>query len=540
MGDSRGSEFQSPSNAPDLSGEIIIMSETTPIANTLKNCSRYGWALIAVGALLRIVSFFFSANSGGDAWGRVAVAAEWLKHPVFKIGFGYSPPGHFWLIALFTLIFHDVVFAGRFLSLVTGIGSLYLVWRLARNLYGEPSGVLALAIFAFYSLHIGYSTTSSAEVSYLFFLLAGLMLFFGYFRDESRPLGRLALGGLGLSVAESIRLEAWAIFFGLGIILAFFEYQDHALQAGWFLRWLKPVLTLGLTAGAWPIFSMVYSAIVFHDPVRVLSRHNALITGWFKAHPVPLGYQLALVPGALLISLSALAVVAALYGWWKSWGARLAAAFAALTAFFAVVQIYEIATGKLLAMARYTMTLGAMLAVIAGFGCERLCAKFMPGRLRLAYGLVIAFLVANLGIVFFLSERPNRFSEKVASVSPRLRYPSHILGVANYLRTNMGAEDAIVIDNYNEESNVIGQASALPLNPGKRAFLANNSYDETVDQYIARERPRFVVYSDQGTLRRWLNLPSGCGNARIEGMDYQCTFANRIYRIYQLAEPGKN
>jgi hypothetical protein len=160
--------------------------------------------------------------------------------------------------------------------------------------------------------------------------------------------------------------------------------------------------------------------------------------------------------------------------------------------------------------------------------------------LRLAYGLVIAFLVANLGIVFFLSERPNRFSEKVASVSPRLRYPSHILGVANYLRTNMGAEDAIVIDNYNEESNVIGQASALPLNPGKRAFLANNSYDETVDQYIARERPRFVVYSDQGTLRRWLNLPSGCGNARIEGMDYQCTFANRIYRIYQLAEPGKN
>ena len=170
------------------------MSETTPIANTLKNCSRYGWALIAVGALLRIVSFFFSANSGGDAWGREAVAAEWLKHPVFKIGFGYSPPGHFWLIALFTLIFHDVVFAGRFLSLVTGIGSLYLVWRLARNLYGEPSGVLALAIFAFYSLHIGYSTTSSAEVSYLFFLLAGLMLFFGYFRDESRPLGRLALG----------------------------------------------------------------------------------------------------------------------------------------------------------------------------------------------------------------------------------------------------------------------------------------------------------------------------------------------------------
>jgi len=516
------------------------MSETAQMADTPKDCSRYGWVLIAVGAVFRIVSFFFSANSGGDAWARLTLAAEWMKHPVFKVGYGAYPPGHFWLIALFTLVFHNVVFAGRFLSLLTGIGSLYMVWRLARNLYGEPSGVLALAIFAFYSLHIGYSTTSSAEVSYLFFLLAGLMLFFDYFRDQSRPLGRLALGGLSLSVAESIRLEAWAIFFGLGIILVFFEYQDHAPQTGWFSRCLKPVLTLGLTAGAWPIVSMVYSAVVFHDPMWVLTRHNTVVTGWFKAHPVPLGYQLALGPGALLISLSALAVVAALYGWWKSWSTRLPAAFAALTAFFALVQNYEIATGKLLAMARYTLTLGAMLAVIAGFGWESLRAKFMAGRLRLAYGLMIAFLVANLGMVFLLSERPNRFSSKMASVSPRLQYSPHILGVAHYLRTHMGAEDAVVIDNYNEESNVVGQASALPLDPGKRAFLANTSYDETVDQYITREKPRFVVYSDQGTLRHWLNLPSQCGNARIEGMDYQCTFANPIYRVYQLTEPDKN
>jgi hypothetical protein len=148
--------------------------------------------------------------------------------------------------------------------------------------------------------------------------------------------------------------------------------------------------------------------------------------------------------------------------------------------------------------------------------------------------------VANLGIVFFLAERPNRFSSKVASVAPRLRYSPRILGVAQYLRTHMGAEDAVVIDNYNEESNIVGQASALPLDPGKRAFLANARYDETVDQYITRERPRFVVYSDQGTLRRWLNLSPECGNARMDGLDYQCTYANPIYRIYELAEPGKN
>jgi hypothetical protein len=85
--------------------------------------SRYAWALIAVGAILRTTSFFYSANAG------------------------------------------------------------------------ETSGLAALAILVFYSMHIGYSTTSSAEISYLFFLLVALALFFGYFRDDSRPRLQLALAG---------------------------------------------------------------------------------------------------------------------------------------------------------------------------------------------------------------------------------------------------------------------------------------------------------------------------------------------------------
>jgi hypothetical protein len=212
--------------------------------------------------------------------------------------------------------------------------------------------------------------------------------------------------------------------------------------------------------------------------------------------------------------------------------------------FFALVQNFEIATGKLLAMARYTMTLGAMLAVIAGFGLERFCAKFFPGRLQVAYALIIAILAANLGIVYFLSEYPNRFSAKVASVSPRLRYSPRIDGVAHYLRTHMRADDAVVIDNYNEESNIVADAAGMPLITGDRAFKANTandqSIDQTVDKYIVSRKPRFVVYSDQGTLHRWLTVPPGCGNATIDGMPYQCSYSNNIYRVYELTQPSKN
>jgi len=512
------------------------MSQAIQREDQSQGWPRYGWVLMAVGGLLRIVSFVYSANAGGDAWVRLALTAEWLKHPVFKVGFGAYPPGHFWLIGLFTLVFGDVVFAGRLLSLLLGIGSLYLVWRLARNLFGEPAGVAALAIFVFYTLHIGYSTTSSAEVSYLFFLLAGLMFFFGYFRDETRRLGSLALAGLSLSAAESIRLEAWAIFFGLGIILAVLEYRDHASRPAWFAPWLKSVSTLGLTGGAWPIFSMVYNAILFHDPMRVLSQHNALVTGWFKAHPVSLVYQLALSPGVLLASLSPLAVLAALYGFWRSWSCRLGAAFAALTLFFAAVQNYEIVTGKLLAMARYTMTLGAMLAVLAGFGWACVAAQLPARRTRLAPALGVAFLAVNLAVVFFLSEHPSRFADKVASISPRLRYPSHIVGVANYLRKHLLPNDAVLIDDYNVESNVVAVAAGLPLEPGRRAYLANTIYNTTADQYVLNEKPRFVVYSDQGTLRRSFSLPPGCGMVKMDGLDYRCTFTNPIYRIYERTD----
>jgi 4-amino-4-deoxy-L-arabinose transferase-like glycosyltransferase len=491
--------------------------------------------LILVGAVLRIWSFFYSANTGGDAWARVGLTAEWLKHPTFKIVFDAYPPGHFWLIGLFAVVFRNVVFAGRFLSLVLGIASLYFLWRLTRSLYGPASALFALAVFSLYSLHIAYSTTSSAEVPYLFFLLCGLANLFDYFRRASRPLYLLVLSGLSFSAAESIRLEAWVMFFGLGIAFAILRYQDCRMEARWFRPWFKPTFAFAVTGGAWPMFSMIYSFAVYRDAMRVLSQHNALVTGWFKSHPVAVSYQLAVFFGALAISLSPLAIVAALWGFLSSWKTRLDATFAAVTLFFATVQIYEIATGKLLAMARYTLTLGTILAVLSGYGLDKLTVRFFSGRRNLAYTLAVGLLTMNLAAVLFLSEHPNRFSDKMASVSPRLRYPATIASVGEFLRQHMAAEDALVIDNYNEESNVIAQAAGLPLLPEKRAFLANTKNDVSLQQYIATQHPAFLVYSDQGTLHASLPISAGCGSETIDGITFRCAFANRIYKVYELS-----
>src|SRR5580700_9362216 len=140
---------------------------------------RVAVTLFAAGIMIRLFSFVASRNTGGDALARVSLAAKWLQHPTLKVIFDSYPPGHFWLIGGLTLLVHDVGLAGRLLSLLFGIGSLFLVWKLAVMLYGDTAGIFSLAVMCLYTMHIAYSTTSSSEVSYLFFFLSSFfMLFF--------------------------------------------------------------------------------------------------------------------------------------------------------------------------------------------------------------------------------------------------------------------------------------------------------------------------------------------------------------------------
>jgi hypothetical protein len=244
------------------------------------------------------------------------------------------------------------------------------------------------------------------------------------------------------------------------------------------------------------------------------------------------------MPSALLISLSPLAIVGAVYGLATSFSARLMAALASLTIFFAAIQVYELYTGGLLATARYTLTLGTMLALVSGHGLERILEQFASARMTLARTAVIGLLFLNLLAVLAASEFPNRYAEKFASVSPRLRYQERIQVIGNYLRSHLGPDDAIVIDDYNVESNLIADAAGLPIVPGKRAYLVSNKNSVSVRDYISAEHPRFLVYAKGGTLQRSIYLSPDCrGSERIDGVQFHCTFMSPVYRVYELTYP---
>ena len=490
--------------------------------------------LILLGALLRGISYLYSANAGGDAWARVALTSRWLQHPTAKVVFDTYPPGQFWLVGLMSLFVHDVTTAGRLLSLLSGIGSLLVVWKLARLLYGDSAALFSLAAFCFYSLHIGYSTTSSAEAVYLFFLLAGLLFFFAYAQPPSPRLWRLAAAGVLFSISESIRYEAWIVFGVSFLLLPVVERMLLGIKP-WRAQ-LRSLATFGLTGGAWPVFMMTYSWRKLGDSMYLVHWNKLRVIESLKT--VPLSHQLTLMPLALLISVSPIAIAAAFWGLARSFPRRLCSAFAILTIVFGAVQTYETLTGGLLALARYTITLGALLTIVAGYGFELTCQRLAPQRRTLARVVVIALLGLNSIAILLGSEIPNRFADRLASISPRLRYQAHVADVAEYLRAQMGPNDGVAVDGYRVESDIVAAAAGLPIAAGNRTYLADSKNAITVRDYIAAEHPRFLVYADQGKFHDSLVLPAGCGGTQqIDGVNFRCTFTGQVYRVYELSYP---
>jgi hypothetical protein len=153
----------------------------------------------------------------------------------------------------------------------------------------------------------------------------------------------------------------------------------------------------------------------------------------------------------------------------------------------------------------------------------------------LAHSAIFGLLFLNLVGVLAASELPNRYAEKFASISPRLRYGARVQAVGEYLRSHMGPDDALVVDDYNVESNIIAAAAGLPVIPGKRAYLLSNKNAVSVDDYMRSEHPRFLVYAEGGKLQHSFQLPPGCkGTEEVNGVEVRCIFVSQIYRVYEL------
>jgi Dolichyl-phosphate-mannose-protein mannosyltransferase len=506
----------------DLIDQRVANPKLTPAYPGLKtnqHAKRTLLFIFLVGSVLRIASFCLSENAGGDALARAALTAQWLQNPSVKFDFGVWLPMHFWMMGALSLIVRNVELAGRLLSLILGIASIVAFWGLAEELDGRETAAFSSILFAFYSLHIAYSVTSSCDGPYLFFVLAGLALFFRWRKLGGYSL--LCLGGLSLTLGSGIRYEAWVVIFALDLILL---YRRQWQAFGFF----API------SGLWPGFWMAYEWLTRGNPLYAPVLNHTLVAQDLSFYGTSLKYRLLLPPGAILIALSPLVLIGipvSIRYIAKQKG--LLCEFAFVVSFFALAQFYQIFSGGVMAYARYTLTLGTMAAVLSGIGLRQI----LPHK-RLVLGVMSLNLVALLVLSFV----DNPFINKVRSVSPVLRFVPYLHDTGKFLSAHLGPNDAVVIDNYNYEANQLAILAGMPLLEQERAFEIPDATNrlkqsEKVSQllpYLRYRHPKYLVYANRGELRAYLPFPAGCTHVFVERIYFYCVFQNSQYRIFEI------
>ena len=490
-------------------------------------------SILAGAAVLRLASFLLSENAGGDALARAEITARWLR----SSGPGFRPevwlplhlgselqsavwlPLHFWMMGALSALVGDVELGCRLLSLVLGIASVGAVWALARELDGDGAAFYSSVVFALYSLHIAYSGTSSVDVPYLFFVLTGLALFF-----RGRRIGKTRLllaGGLSLTLGAGMRYEAWVVIAAsCAVLLCRKEF--------------KRLLIFLPAAGAWPAFWMLYEWVTRGHPLYAPALNYSWVAKDLSFYGASLAYRVLLPPGVILITLTPLAVAGFFLSARRVWkvGVPLAE-FAFVLIFFAVVQFYQIAAGGTMSYARYTLTLGAMVATLAGVG---LCHSF-PRR-----GLLVGVMAANLCALSLLASVGNPFIVKARSVAPVLHFAPYLEETGKFLRNRLGPNDAVVIDDYNYETNQIAHLAGMPLLESERVFLIPDRINPEKQAkkvaelmpYLRSRRSAYLVYANEGELRRLMPFPSDCSSRQVEDMQFVCVFQNTKYQIYEV------
>jgi hypothetical protein len=177
-----------------------------------------------------------------------------------------------------------------------------------------------------------------------------------------------------------------------------------------------------------------------------------------------------------------------------------------------------------------------MVAVLAGVGLYH----SFPRR-----KVVVGVLAANLFALTLLATVSNPFVNKARSVAPVLHFMPYLEETGKYLRAHLGPEGAVVLDDYNYESNQIAHVAGLPLLESERVFQIPDRTDTEKQKrkfaellpYLRSRHPSYLVYANRGELRQFMPFPPDCSSTQIEEMRFACVFQNAEYQIYEVSYP---
>jgi 4-amino-4-deoxy-L-arabinose transferase-like glycosyltransferase len=173
--------------------------------------------LTSLAFCIRLLMVKYSWGLDGDGvW--YATLGKNLVAGDFKAGLSaYWPPLYPFLVGISSLVIHDLEFAGRFVSVLTGSLLVIPVYYLCLRLYGRPAAFVGGLLIATQVLLITASTSLMADATYVFLLISAIVL--GLF-SLGKARGHLfLLTGLAFAASYLVRPEAIA-YIGLVTLLA--------------------------------------------------------------------------------------------------------------------------------------------------------------------------------------------------------------------------------------------------------------------------------------------------------------------------------
>lgn len=189
---------------------------------------RIGW-LVLLGLFVARLLYLFPFTSAFDLAADESYYWDWGRRPDW--GYYSKPPMIGWLMGLVGRLSGDSEFAIRLTALCFGTLSLVFIRALARRLYDEKTGLLALLLVALTPANMGLSLFFTIDAPLILCWGAALLLFWqAYEKPTSLPLwlGLMLVIGLG-----NLSKQMMLVFPLLMVVFAILTKEARPLLRQW-------------------------------------------------------------------------------------------------------------------------------------------------------------------------------------------------------------------------------------------------------------------------------------------------------------------
>ena len=474
-----------------------------------RTAGQTGIILFILALLIRAIFLFITPNNGVDAWARYMYAIGWLNDPS-SLPSGTANdawlPFHFWLLGG-ALWFWKSEWTARVLTLLLGALTVFPIWALTRKIFGREialGGTLALAIFGF---HVGYSVTTSSEVPTICFLVTSLYCWHRYYLE---PSWKWAItSGLLLAAACLTRFEAWLV--PPVLILALLDYSKGWRSLRSSVQAWRNAVRFAIPASSGVIGWMLFSWEKWGDPMKLPHRTIAENTSKIAELHHGMGYRLAVVPGALIISLSpllaALAAVGLIGTIWR--GTMLTRSLACLFLALMTFNYYNSVRHEV-TQAKYTLVYSWLCMPFAFLAVAWITSRWRLCSMRCASSLlVLFFLLWQSAVAVGSIYAPPSVADRLGVLSVTLPLKTELRGLVAWLKINDPSGTGVILDDYNYEGTDIIRFSHI--SPSDTFSVKIHAYHDPdlknkIAEFVTQHKPRFCICSPDGPIGRALSL----------------------------------